>query len=243
MVTARPVGLEPLTGSRLVLERSAPEHAAFLRECYQDVAFMDLYRLAQRRTESEAEIAARLEQESTKLPQQRRFIEWVINRTREDGSLEPVGIGSLADFQHKHRRAEFLIGMLDRGDRRTGAALEATLLIFDFAFNQVQLNKMMSLVYSHNQDSQDNTLQLGFTQEGLLREHIHSDKYGFIDLYQNGLLVSDFRQSTRLARLSKRILRRDITLPPEKPKSMNREARAAATDALRAAMLRPPTAH
>ena len=240
MITARPVGLEPLTGSRLVLERSAPEHAAFLRECYQDEAFMDLYRLAQRRSESEAEIAARLEKEAATMPQQRRFIEWVIHRTREDGSLEPIGLGSLADFQHKHRRAEFLIGMLDRGDRRTGAALEATLLILEFAFNNARLNKVMSLVYSHNQDSQDNTLQLGFTQEGLLREHIHNAKYGFIDLYQNGMLERDFRANQRLAKLSKRMLRRNITQRPAAPTLMSQEEKRTATDALKAALMGPP---
>ena len=240
MITARPVGLEPLAGSRLVLERSAPEHAAFMRECYQDEAFMDLYRLAQRRTESEAEITARLDQEAATLPQQRRFIEWVIQRTRDDGSLEPIGLGSLADFQHQHRRAEFLIGMLDRGDRRTGAALEATLLILEFAFNSAGLNKVMSLVYSFNQDSQDNTLQLGFTQEGLLREHIHNAKYGFIDLYQNGMLESDFRANQRLAKLSKRMLRRDITQRPAAPTLMSQEEKRTATDALKAALMGPP---
>ena len=239
MITARPVGLEPLVGSRLVLERSAPEHAAFLRECYQDAAFMDLYRLAQRRTESEAEIAARLEKEAASMPQQRRFLEWVINRRREDGSLEPIGIGSLADFQHKHKRAEFLIGMLDRGDRRTGAALEATLLILDFAFNLARLNKVMSLVYSFNEDSQANTLQLGFVQEGLLREHIQDPRYGFIDLYQNGMIEKDFRENTRLARLSKRMLRRDITERPPTPKRLTAEERAEATSSLLAGLSRP----
>ncbi|GAB6041457.1 GNAT family N-acetyltransferase [Endothiovibrio diazotrophicus] len=240
MIAARPVGLEPLVGSRLVLERSAPEHAAFMRECYRDEAFMDLYRLAQRRTESEAEIAVRLEAESATLPQQRRFIEWVIQRTRADGSLEPIGLGSLADFQHKHRRAEFLIGMLDRGDRRTGAALEATLLILDFAFNRAGLNKVMSLVYAFNQDSQDNTLQLGFVQEGHLREHIYSDQYGFIDLYQNGMIEKEFRTNQRLARLSRRMLRRDITQRPEVPTVMSREERTAATAALIDALAKRP---
>lgn len=41
------------------------------------------------------------------------------------------------------------------------------------------------------------------------------EEHSFLDIYENGLLESDFRQNERLANLSLRLLDRDITLNPE----------------------------
>jgi len=214
-LTISPIGVQPLRGRRIVLQRSNSEHAEFMHRCYQDAEFMNQYRLAQIRTESIEEIRERLAKEHEMQPQQRRCIEWVILDVGGGEALTPIGLASLADYIASYNRAELLVGILDKSKLKTGSALEATLLIMDFAFNTINLHKLTSLVYGFNDAAQQNTLQLGFSQEGYLLDHIHYPKLGFVDMYQNGLLENKFRANKRLSSLSKRLLHRDITHPPE----------------------------
>lgn len=195
-ITLESAAAHPFQGKKVILERSAPQHVKFLKKCYQDKEFMDLYRLVQDRAESEQDIIQRLKKEN-RLPIDKLVkLEWVIFRytERPDGiKKEPVGLVSLANYQKTHRRAEFLIGILPPEYRRTGLALEASLLAFNIGFNLLHLNKLVVLVYGYNQDAQDNVLQLGFTQEGFMHEQLYENGQ-FIDLFVDGLLVKDFRQ-------------------------------------------------
>ncbi len=215
MLQAQLLGLNELSGARVRLVRRAPEHAAFFFECTQDMAFMDLYRLNQSRCESEEQIKNRLAKEQETLPENLKRYEWVIERRNKPG--EPIGLAAIADYQRPHQRGEFLIGIKDKAAQKAGIALEASLLVLDFAFNQLELRKLISFVYGYNNYSQANTLQLGLTQEGCLRQHIWHERHGYIDLYQNGLLEPEFRDNKRLARLSSRLLKRDITAKAPKP--------------------------
>jgi len=200
-----------LGGVHVSLTRAAPEYLEFIYSCYQNDAFMDLYRLAQSRAVSKQGVLQRLETEQSKLPQELKRIEWVILK-HELGQLVPIGLAALADHQVSHRRAEFLLGIPDVQDRVGHLSLEASLLVLDFAFNQVGLHKVTAFVYGYNAYAQKNILHLGFTQEGFLAQHIYTQK-GFIDLYQNALLRTDFISNKTLSRLSKRLLNKDITQP------------------------------
>jgi hypothetical protein len=152
---------------------------------------MQLYRLAQRQNLTVEQIRDRLIKESQLLPKQLKRIEWIIFHTVNN----------------------FLIGIAPTEHRGTGVALGAGLLVLDFAFNQIFLNKVVAYVYGHNQYAQKNIQALGFIQEGFLRQNIFFEGHRFIDTYVNGMLESDFRNHRRLSRLSKRLLGRDMTLP------------------------------
>lgn len=204
-----PLGLQVLQGRNVSLVRSAPEHTDFIYSCYQNNAFMDLYRLAQNRSETKDEVRHRLEVEHIKLPQELKRIEWVIVKHAEHQDI-PVGLAALADHQVTHRRAEILLGIPDTQNRAGNLSLEASLLVLDFAFNQAGIHKVTSLVYGYNDYAQKNTIHLGFKQEGLLKQHIYTES-GFVDLYQNGLLRVDFLNNKALKILSKRLIGRDIT--------------------------------
>lgn len=203
-----PIGLQPLQGSRVVLERSAPEHAAFLRQCYQNQEFMDLYRLAQNRNETEAQIKQRLVKEQQHLPQQLKGIEWVIHQQKQ-----PIGLAALVDYKQSHQRAELLFGLTDSKYRGTASSLESYLLVLEFAFNVIKLHKVTALIYGYNNKAQKNVEHLGFVKEGLLRDHINTPK-GFLNMYFNGLTENDFRTSKSMQRLSKHFLKRDVTATP-----------------------------
>ncbi len=215
MLETHLLGFQEVRGQRVSLLRRAPEHAAYLRSCWDDKAFMDLYRLAQNRQETLEQITERLAKEYKKIPKDLRKFEWVIQRhATEQQEARLIGLAAVADYQATHQRGEFLVGIVNPDDQTAGIGLEASLLVLDFAFNILKLHKFISFVYGHNQDSQNNTVHLGFTQEALLREHIRYASHGYVDLYQNGMLESDFRSNARLSRFSQRLLKRDITEPP-----------------------------
>jgi len=214
MISVNLAVLAPLQGRKLRLQRRAPEHAEFIQQCRQNQAFMDLYRLTEKRSESLSALRESLAEELTLVPPQLRRFEWVIVRHLPGEAEKLIGLAAVADYQVNHQRAEFLVGIVEPADQQPGIGLEASLLVLDFAFNQLALHKLISFVYGYNPISQENTLALGFTQEGLLREHLHLNSLGYIDLYQNGLLASDFRHNARLSKLSQRLLGYDITRPP-----------------------------
>ncbi len=216
-----PVGLQALQGCRVVLERTAPEHAPFLVKCYQNKDFMDLYRLAQNRDETEAQIKERLIKEQQHLPQQLKGIEWVINHL-ENGQKQPIGLAALVDYKQSHQRAELLFGIADSKYRGTGSSLESYLLVLEFAFNVIKLHKVTALIYGYNEKAQKTVEHLGFVKEGLLRDHINTPK-GFLDMYFNGLTENDFRTSKSMQRLSIHYLKRDVTTTPLLVKPLSKD--------------------
>jgi RimJ/RimL family protein N-acetyltransferase len=230
-ITLQPLGFAPLQGKRLRLERRAPQHADFIWKCRQDCQFWELYRMTDDPSETVEQIYDKLVEENKLLPHQLRWLEWVIFRI--DGN-KPIGLAAVADYQPQHQRGEFLIGIVDPNEQKAGIGLETSLLVLDFAFNYLKLHKFMSFVYGYNQSSQQNTLQLGFVQEGLFREHMFIPNKGYIDLYQNGLLESDFRNNSRLAKLSQRLLGCDITQHPPEPQLLSQEELQAFENQLKA---------
>lgn len=206
-----PAWLEPLEGKRIHLRRYCEEDAAFLHRCFQDAAFMARYNHNIPRHLSPEDLAKKLRKTQELHPCQSRAVDWVIFR-KDTG--QSIGLANLVEIQYIHRRAEFLIGIPEAADRTGGTGLETTLLVLDHAFNRLGLNKLTTLVYGDNISSQQNTLALGFVQESYLREHLAGAGSGrFLDLYGNGMTQRDFRANTRLAKLSRRLLGRNIILP------------------------------
>ena len=209
----------PQIGVKLELRRISPEHASFIHGCYRNDAFMDMYRLNAPRKLNEDDIRERIALEAKHSPEILGKIEWIIFRLpiKADAAAMPIGLCSLVNHKPISRQAEFLLGFPDKKNLSIGIALESTLLCLDFAFNRAGIHKLICLVYAFNKYAQKNTLHIGFKQEGFLREHIwNSQKKSFVDIYQNGMLVDEFRRNKFISKLSKRTLRRDITqIPPE----------------------------
>lgn len=208
-LSSAPIGLNPLEGQSVILVRANPDYLDFIHDIYTNNDFMDLYRLSQDRALPKTELKDRLQQEATQLPQNLKRIEWVIIK-KSPSENNPIGLAAIADYQIHHNRAELLLGISAPSERHTLHSLETALLVLDFAFNIIRLHKLISYVYGYNLKAQKNTLHLGFTQEALLKEHYFTPQ-GFIDLYQNRLLEQEFRSNNKLAKLSLRLLGRDIT--------------------------------
>lgn len=203
---------EPLDGHHLQLRRYREDDAAFLAECFRNTGFMALYNQYLPRSLGTTNLAAKLRDAAAKHPYQTQSVDWIIVRKQSD---KRIGIANLTEINFQHRRAEFLIGIPDPAEQTTGAGLEASLLVLDFAFNRVDLHKITNIVYADNPAAQKNTLALGFVAEGYQREHICDPDNGrYHDIHFNGMTVGDFRSNGRIAKLSRRLIGRDITLTP-----------------------------
>lgn len=197
-----------IQGNRLLLRPTHPQDADLIyQRAYQNSEFMGLFRCNDHPSDSQ-ELHKRMKRMQSVRFENRGYREYMIEHA-EHGA---IGLAALADFQPVHRRAEFEVGLFDSAHRNSGFGLEASLLLLDLAFNRYQLNRLDSYVYSYNDLAQQGTLGLGFSQEGLRKDFIYSvPEDRFVDMVLYGMTQNSFRQNTRLARLSQKLLNRDIT--------------------------------
>jgi RimJ/RimL family protein N-acetyltransferase len=197
-------------GRSLSLRRTAPIDAPLLfQQMYRTEGFMRLFRLNDN-VESEAQLRERLAQRLKVTPTQSGYLELLILH-KQHGA---IGVVSLADHSALHRRAEFLIGIFDRNYRHASYGLEAGLLIGDLAFNSYNLNRLYAYSYAYNDYAQQSLMASGFEREGIMKEHIYDrESQQFVDMHVYGMTLEHFRVNQRLARLSLRLVGRDITQP------------------------------
>ena len=206
-----PAWIKPLDGEKLTLRRYSEADAEYLHQCYKNNTFMTQYNHYIPRHQRIEDLAIKLRETNAKHPCQLKSVDWIIIKK---ATGQPIGIANLVEIQFHHRRAEFLIGFAKPENHNKSYGLEATLLVLDYAFNRVGLNKLITVVYSDNAIAQKNSLALGFVQESYLREQIMEPSGNkFLDLYGNGMTLNDFRNNKRILKLSRRLLGFDITRP------------------------------
>ena len=204
----------PITGKRIRLQRLEPSHADFLLDCYKNDEFWATYRINQKRSIPRDQLIRQLDFEQQQLPVQVGKIEWLIFSlcSANNEQSTPIGLASLSAYDSKKSRAEFLIGLFRKEQRKPGLGLEVSLLVLDYAFNRELLKELVSFVYPGNNYAQRSTLALGFEHKGMISASSLSKSSvddGFI--YVNSMQEYSFRSNARLKRLSERILGFDIT--------------------------------
>jgi RimJ/RimL family protein N-acetyltransferase len=126
-----------------------------------------------------------------------------------------IGVVAAADYSPLHRRAEFLIGLFNPSHYHCGYSIEASLMLGDLIFNQYNLHRFYAYSYDYNDLAHRTLCSGGFLPEGSMKEHVFDQASGrFVDLVIFGMTVDQFRTNRRLARLSRRLLGRDICQPP-----------------------------
>ncbi|WP_378186092.1 GNAT family N-acetyltransferase [Aquimarina sp. W85] len=83
-----------------------------------------------------------------------------------------IGMSFLKDINLIHRTAEFAIFIGDEKYIGKGYAKEATLRTIDFAFQQLNLNRLFLFVQNNNSRAIELYLKCGFVNEGVLRESV-----------------------------------------------------------------------
>lgn len=182
-----PVFWQQMTAGICVLTRRCGEDAAFLREIWNDKDFVyRFHRHSAPLPPSDLELQRILNRELCSIISESHALHWIVR----DGHGRPWGLLSLCEISMVHRRAEILLGILPGAP--TGIAAAAMLMLFQFYFNVMKFNKLVSLVYSENMLSLKSTLHLGFRKEGQLRNHACDPRTGrYLDLVQFGLLKED----------------------------------------------------
>jgi ribosomal-protein-alanine N-acetyltransferase len=120
--------------------------------------------------------------------ERRQAIRWGIAR-RDDGRL--IGTCGYYGLHAWHSRAA-LGYELARPHWRQGIMTEALRAIIAFGFEQAGLNRIQADVMPANRASIKLLENLGFVNEGLLREYENWDSKGYVDLYRFSLLRREF---------------------------------------------------
>lgn len=85
-----------------------------------------------------------------------------------------ISIGSvyLRDVDRTHKKAEFGIFIGEDKYRGSGIGIEATKLILEYGFNELDLNKIFLRVLTNNYKAIKSYLNVGFKYEGYFREDV-----------------------------------------------------------------------
>lgn len=108
--------------------------------------------------------------------------------TQEDLLIGTVNLNSI---NRNHNTAELglMIGNIDYWGKL--ASEEAISLVIDFAFNQLNLNKVTGGSYSTNLGMNFTYKKLGFTREGVMRKSFFMDQK-YIDGFRWGILSQEW---------------------------------------------------
>lgn len=183
---------EPVLASGVRMRRVQRGDEAFLARLFGDRDFMRQYSVFQ---DSSPQAIRAFVQTAQLPPRVSGRLDWVIENV--DGS--PMGIAGLSRIDFTNLRCEVMFGYPGEGDGAKKFAIARAGILF--VFERLRLHKLVSHVYSTNPVAQKFTLALGFRQEGLLKEHVRpGPDAGWIDLYVNGLLRTDFVEGRKDSR-------------------------------------------
>lgn len=189
----------PLQGGRLLLRRTQADDADFWRQAFATDDFAQRFN---RQVAWQGDLPRALARAGRLPPLSLGALHWVV--CRADGTR--LGLASLSSLNLGNAKAEFSIGFPRAGDIAPVHAVLATLLVYQFAYFVLRLNKLTTYVYADNTAALHNSLRVGLRQEGLLRDHFYLPPGGFVDVYALGLTRSQLLRNTSLVTLARRRL-------------------------------------
>jgi RimJ/RimL family protein N-acetyltransferase len=116
-----------------------------------------------------------------------------------------IGTTRFMDVALAHRRVEIGATWITKAEQRTGANVEAKLLLLTHAFDVLRVQKVVLKTETLNEQSRRAILALGATEEGTLRRQFLSDTGRARDMVYFALFDEDWRPArdrlrARLAR-------------------------------------------
>ncbi|MGL4377953.1 MAG: GNAT family N-acetyltransferase, partial [Microcoleaceae cyanobacterium] len=188
--------------------------AEFLFEkMYSRYEFMRLIRLNDK-TETVEQVRERLIARSRSTPAESGYLECLMVHKTHGA----IGLIGAADYNAIHQRAELVIGIFDKQHRSISYGIEACLLMGDLVFNAYHLHRFLAYSYGYNRPSQMVLSGCGFYLEGIMKEHLFDTvSQQYVDMHIYGMNENQMRENATIARLSKRLIGRDITQPLTAP--------------------------
>jgi len=107
---------------------------------------------------------------------------------------EPIGYGGFIGIDVKNGKAESYMGIGEKNLHGKGIGLEVRKILLDYAFQELNLNKVYAYVWEKNTPMVKLNEKVGFQIEGLLRQDIlsHGQKR---DRYIMGILKEEYTQN------------------------------------------------
>lgn len=105
---------------------------------------------------------------------------------------KPIGYGGLLGIDIKNGKAESYMGIGEKNLHGKGVGFEIRKILLDYAFNELDLNKVYAYVWKENTPMIKLNEKVGFQIEGLLRQDIlsHGEKR---DRYIMGILKNEYK--------------------------------------------------
>ena len=103
-----------------------------------------------------------------------------------------LGIIELDGIIWPHGTSSISIAIGEQAERGQGYGREAMTLMLDFAFRELNLHRVFLTVFSYNTVAIAMYEKLGFTREGVYREHLQRDGQRF-DMLIYGILRREWR--------------------------------------------------
>jgi RimJ/RimL family protein N-acetyltransferase len=127
----------------------------------------------------------------------------------DPGSGATIGSTRLMDFAPEHRRVEIGARWLTPAHQRTGANIEAKLLLLAHSFDVLCLQKVVLKTEALNERSRTAILALGAVEEGTFRRHLLAESGRPRDMVYFSILDSEWPEVRRRnrARLERRAVR------------------------------------
>ena len=103
----------------------------------------------------------------------------------------PIGTVGLTNIDYKNQRGELTIIIGEKNYRGRGLGDECLNLLVKFAFDEMNLRKIKTLVFSDNEKAIKLYEKCGFVEEGVLKEEIFKD-----GMYKDVLIMGIWREIT-----------------------------------------------
>lgn len=185
-----------LHGENVKLTAVTSADLGVITRWWSDSDFLRLYDTAPAVPRNDDQISRRLDLSQTSPD----IFLFAIRLMNEDEEL--IGLLEIDGVSWPHRTAFVSIGIGESRHRGQGYGHEAMRLALNFAFNELNLYRLCLTVFSYNEPAIALYEHLGFTREGIYREHIERDGRRH-DMYIFGILrhewLSDRSASTAIS--------------------------------------------
>lgn len=103
----------------------------------------------------------------------------------------PVGLIGLLSIDQKSKKAEYYVTLGEHGYKGKGVAKRASMLLLDYAFSKLDLNRVYLYTETENVSAIRLYERIGFVREGVVKKDIFS-KGRFVDRYVYGITKDEF---------------------------------------------------
>ncbi len=107
-----------------------------------------------------------------KIIERENGFEWIIELISPQTTIGTLGIENI-DYRNGH--AEYVRHIIDKKYRRQGYAYEAEMLMLEYAFNYLNLNKIYCKAFCDNKEVVGLHYKTGFKDVGIWKQHIFRD--------------------------------------------------------------------